>query len=231
METIQNQTSTPADNQLHITVDTEHGGIRAAGCFTFMLGTIISFVILQNIFVNGGLLVGFASVLIGLGLTYFSDTMLKRYWPSTRAIQVKDDAILITNNNKIELHIDPNQTVNLIMWHFEAPKHPRVPKGWYVIANALEQEGTFIASYSIASPDDFVKLPLSKHSIKFERKKKDKKDNNSSTRDLRAAGQQRRIEEAEFHRGEFGAELKLVDYNLYIDHLMIHFPTWMPQNA
>lgn len=217
---------------LQITVDAEHGGIRTVGCFTFILGTIISFIILQAIFVDGGLLVGFASVFIGLGLTYFSDTMLKRYWPSTRTIQIKDDAILVTNNNKIELHIDPAQTVNTILWHFEAPKHPRVPKGWYVIASALEQEGTYIASYCIASPDDFFKLPLSKQSTKFERRnKKDKKDTSSSVRDLRAAGQQRRIEEAEFHRGEFGAEMKLPDYQAYIDSLIERFPEWMPQDA
>lgn len=231
MDTTLNQTFSHTDDHLHITVDTEHGGIRTVGCFTFILGTIVSFIILQNLISDGGLLVGFASVLIGLGLTYFSDTMLKRYWPSSRAIQINDDAILVTNNNKIELHIDPNQTVNLIMWHFEAPKHPRVPKGWYVIASALEQEGTFIASYSIASPDDFSALPLAKQSIKFERKKKDKKGASTTTRDLRAAGQQRRIEEAEFHRGEFGAEMKLADYRLFIDQLIKQFPAWMPQDA
>ena len=123
----------------------------------------------------------------------------------------------------------PGQSVNLLQWHFEAKRHPRVPKGWYVVANALEQDGEFIVSYSIASPTDFEALPLSRLSQRFERKRR-KKGKGDDAPDLRAAGSQRRIAQAEFHRGELGAEMSLEDYHAYLDYLADTYTTWMPKD-
>lgn len=208
-------------------VDPEHAGVRAAGCFTFFVAAIASFVILNTVVPNGGLIIVGASLVIAVGLTYLSDNLTKRYWPSNRFIQIVDDVITLIQRDKVQGKLDASQNVNLIMWHFQARKHPRVPKGWYVVANALEQDGDYIITYSIASPDDFEKLPLSRLSTEYKRKK-DKSDDES--RDLRKAGNVRRIEQAEFHRGELGAEMTLEDYQAYLDYLVDTYTTWMPKD-
>lgn len=208
-------------------VDTEHGGVRTVGCLTFLIGVVVSFVILNSFIPNGGLIVIGASLALAIGLTYLSDNLTKRYWPSSRYLQLIGDVIQLVQKGETQFEVDATQNVNLLMWHFEAPRHPRVPKGWYVVANALEQDGEYIVTYSIASPDDLNNLPLSRLSTHYVRQKKKLDD---ESRDLRKAGNIRRIEQAEFHRGEFGAEMSLEDYQAYLDYLVDTYTTWMPKD-
>lgn len=211
---------------LEFVVDTEHGGVRTLGCFTFLIGTVISFLIINTLFPNGGLIVLGAALAIAVALTYGVDYLAKRHWPSNRCIQFLDDMIRLVQADVMQSQIDGGQNVNLLMWHFEARRHPRVPRGWYVIANALEQDGEYIVTYSIASPDDFQALPLSRLSTPFQRKKRKRGEKG----DLRKAGNIRRLEQAEFHRGEFGAEMSLKDYQAYLEHLADTYTSWMPKD-
>ena len=208
-------------------VDREHSGVRLLGCFTFLIAVVASYLLVSSFFSNGGLLAVGAALAIAVALTYLADYLAKLYWPSNRVIQFADDMIHLMKGGQPQGAIDGGATVNLLMWHFEAKRHPRVPKGWYVVANALEQDGEMIVSYSIASPDDFAALPLSRLSVKYQKKKKRKK---GATQNLREAGVQRRIAQAEFHRGELGAELSLDDYHAYLDYLADTYTTWMPKD-
>lgn len=207
-------------------VDREHSGVRMLGCFTFLFSAIFSYFLISSLFSNGGLLAVGASLAIAVALTYLSDHLAKRYWPSNRFIQFADDMIQLLKGEQLQGAIDGGATVNLLMWHFEAKRHPRVPKGWYVVANALEQDGEMIVSYSIASPADFEALPLSRLSVKYQKKKRKK----GEAQNLREAGAQRRIAQAEFHRGELGAELTLDDYHAYLDYLADTYTSWMPKD-
>ncbi len=211
---------------LEFAVDKEHSGVRMVGCLTFLIGSVLSYLILNTIIPNGGLLVIGAALAISIGLTYAADYLTKTYWPSNRTIQFVDDIIRLVKGDMIQGEIDAAYNVNLLMWHFEAKRHPRVPKGWYVVANALEQDGEYIVSYSIVSPEDFAALPLSRLSARYQRKK-DKKDD---TRDLREAGNMRRISQAEFHRAELGAEMSPEDYHAYLDYLADTYTSWMPKD-
>lgn len=211
---------------LEFQVDKEHSGIRMVGCLTFLIGAVVSFLIINTIFPNGGLIVIGAALALAVALTYAADYLSKTYWPSNRAIQFVDDIILLVNGKQIQGEIDAGANVNLLQWHFEAKRHPRVPKGWYVVANALEQDGDYIVSYSIASPADFEALPLSRLSKKYQRKRNKK----GESRDLREAGDMRRIVQAEFHRGELGAEMSLDDYQAYLDYLADTYTSWMPKD-
>ena len=154
-----------------------------------------------------------------------ADFLSKRYWPSNRAIQFVGDLITLVKGNSVQGEVDAVRNVNLLMWHFEAKRHPRVPKGWYVVANALEQDDDYIITYTIASPTDFDALPLSRLSTRFQRKR-NKKD---EVHDLRKAGNVRRIEKAEFHRSELGAEMSVEDYHAYLDYLADTYTSWMPK--
>ena len=223
MDTMNNPNYPPT---IQFPVDAEHSGVRVVGCFSFLIGTVVSFLILNTLIPNAGLLVVGASIFIAVALTYMSDYLTKKYWPSNRYLQILDDVIRLSKNDAAQHQIDPAQNVNFIMWHFEAPRHPRVPKGWYVVANALEQDGEYIVTYSIASPKNFEELPLSRLSTHY-RRKKDKSDDKQ---DLRQAGAMRRIQQAEFHRGEFGAEMALEDYQDYLDYLVDTYTSWMPKD-
>ena len=210
---------------LEFQVDEEHSGVRIVGCLTFLIGAVAGYLIINTFIPNGGLLTIGLALALAVAMTYGADYLGKTYWPSNRAIQFLDDMILLVKGDQIQGEIDAGQNVNLLQWHFEAKRHPRVPKGWYVIANALEQDGEYIVSYSIASPSDFEALPLSRLSQKYQRKKNRKDD----SRDLREAGSQRRIAQAEFHRGELGAEMSLEDYHAYLDYLADTYTSWMPK--
>ena len=211
---------------LEFEVDREHSGIRMLGCLTFFLSSLIGFLILNTFIPNGGLIVIGAALVIAVALTYATDHLGKIYWPSNRTIQFVDDIIRLMKGSTVQGEIDAEQNVNLLIWHFETKRHPRVPKGWYVVANALEQDGDYIVSYSIVSPQDFNALPLSRLSVRYQRKKEKK----GETSDLREAGSHRRIAQAEFHRGEFGAELSLEDYHAYLDYLADTYTSWMPKD-
>lgn len=214
---------------LEIPVDKEHSGVRIVGCLTFLISVIVSYFVISSIVSGGGLLTIGAALAIAVGLTYVADYLGKTYWPSNRAIQFVDDMIVLVKGDQVQGEIDAGQDVNLLQWHFEAKRHPRVPKGWYVVANALEQDGEFIVSYSIASPTDFEALPLSRLSQRYQRKKP-RKGKDGESRDLREAGSQRRIAQAEFHRGELGAEMSLEDYRAYLDYLADTYISWMPKD-
>lgn len=224
MDTINNPNHAPS---IEYNVDAEHAGVRTLGCITFLFGSVAGFFILNTIIPNGGLIVVGLSIALAVGLTYTSDMLTKKYWPSTRYLQILDDVIRLVQKDITQSQVDPHQNVNFMMWHFEAPRHPRVPKGWYVVANALEQDGEYIVIYSIASPEDFEALPLSRLSTRYVRKSK---KSNDESRDLRKAGAIRRIEQAEFHRGELGAEMKLEDYQDYLDYLVDTYTSWMPKD-
>ena len=211
---------------LEFEVDREHGGVRLLGCLTFLFSSVASYFALGTIFTSSGLIVVGAALAIAVGLTYLADFLSKRYWPSNRAIQFAGDIIQLVKGDQVQGEIDAAATVNLLMWHFEARRHPRVPKGWYVVANALEQDGDMIVSYSIASPQDFEALPLSRLSVRYQRKKRKK----GEPENLREAGAQRRIGQAEFHRGELGAEMTLDDYREYLDFLADTYTSWMPKD-
>lgn len=208
-------------------VDREHSGVRMVGCVAFGFGSLLSYVILSSIIPQGGLITIGAALFIAVALTYGADYLTKRYWPSNRFIQFAGDVIKLVSGGKVQGAIDAEQNVNLLMWHFEAKRHPRVPKGWYVVANALEQDGEYIVSYSIVSPTDFESMPLSRLSVRYQRKKKRKNDDG---RDLREAGAHRRIAQAEFHRGELGAEMSQEDYYAYLDYLADTYTAWMPKD-
>ncbi len=223
MNTMNDPNNSPS---IQFTVDAEHTGVRTVGCLTFVLGTVGSFLILNSIVPNGGLIIGGASIALAVGLTFIADNLTKRYWPSNRFIQIIDDIIQLVQNDVTQAKLDTSQTVNFMAWHFEASRHPRVPKGWYVVASALEQDGEYIVSYTIASPKDFDNLPLSRLSTKYERKK----DKSGDNRDLRKAGNIRRIEQAEAFRAEEGAEFLLEDYQAYLDYLVDTYPSWMPKD-
>lgn len=213
---------------LEMPVDAEHGGIRLAGCAAF-LGTSIVATLIFNIIISGFLVIAIMlGIVAAAGVTYLLDRTLKGNWPSGRKLIVHAEQILLSKDTKVERSVDPTKQVNPLLWRFEVKRSSRVKKGWYVVAMSLEQDGEHLPIYTFCSPEDFEKLPASGQYSALTRPDRDAK--RSSERDMRLAGQQRRLHEAEMDRGMSGAELSLEQYIECFDTLQAKFPKWMPRD-
>lgn len=214
-------------NTLSFPVDAEHTGIRAVGCLT-LVGSGI------GLFLLGGILTNLSALVVILGSIFFAalisfglEKYLKQTWPSGRVLEVNTETIRIRKNEDIERSIDPQQLVNVLTWTFKVKRAARVKKGWHVMSISLEQDGAYIPVYTFASPEDFENLPFSQHFTMLERDKKNKKEKTKTSTNMRRAGEQRRLHEAEYDRGVFGAEVTLPEFIDYIEFLQKNYATWM----
>lgn len=213
---------------LHIPVDKEHAGIRSAGCAIFAGVTLFSYLLISVLLPQLAFLGAILALVIGAGATHLADRQLKARWPSGRFVNVREDGVHISRQGKLERGIDPQKQTNVLLWYFEVPRATRVPKGWYVIACALEQDGTMIPTYTFCPPDEFDKLPLTGQYVKLMRKKEVERA--ESEREMRLAGQQRRLHTAEYDRSLAGAEMERQHFEQYLRALQERFAEWMPRD-
>jgi hypothetical protein len=223
IETLSPTTTSPIAN-LELSVDAEHTGIRAAGCGVFALALMGSFVIFNLLMPEALLVILVGSLVTAGAISYFADMRLKTLWPSGRRLFANAETIQLKRHDKEESVIHPNQQVNVLPWRFEVKRNGRVKKGWYVVALALEQDDVFIPVYTFASPDQFDKMPL-KHA--FDILQPPEKVKAGSGREMRLAGQQRRLHTAEKVREMNGAEMTLPQFEQYIEFLQKNYPSWM----
>jgi hypothetical protein len=125
--------------------------------------------------------------------------------------------------------INAQEPFSVLMWRFQTKKRSRVPKGWFVIACALEQNDTYLSVYTFASPGD---AELLQKRFKFTTLASEKEANAKDVRQdsLRFAGEQRRLRLAETFRWNSGAEMSLADFETFIARLNGQFSQWMPLN-
>jgi hypothetical protein len=204
-------------------VDPEHGGLRFAIVGVFILTGVGAYLLLSVVFpqADGLNLIAFGGALAAAALlTQVADAAFKRRWPSGRTVQISGDHIQFALRDKIQREIDGSQHVNVLLWRFEITKRTRIPKGWYMVALALQQDDLYLPVYTFVSPDDFDKLVYSKQYVKLQKQPDDS--------DMRLAGQQRRLRIAEEARWIEGGEMSKEDYEAYIARLRRQFPAWMP---
>jgi len=210
---------------LRLTVDPEHGGLRTAVLGSFIgvgiLGYLISGALLSG-YSFGGILSVAIGLLAAVLITRTVESRLKARWPSGRVLEVTSETIRLTLRGEPQREIDPTQHVNVLMWRFVISRRARVPKGWYVVALGLMQENIYIATYTFMSAEDYKALPLAESYVVLSPPKK-------SESDIRLAGQQKRLREAEVWRWNEGAEVSNQDFLAYFTRLQAQFPVWMVQ--
>ncbi|MDQ7024447.1 MAG: hypothetical protein Q9P01_14120 [Anaerolineae bacterium] len=221
------QTTPTTHNSRSFAVDAEHTGIRSVGCLALVGSGILLFFIGGMLTNLPALVVIFGSITLAAIISYGLEKYLKQTWPSGRVLEVNPETIILRKHQEIESSINPQQLVNVLTWTFKVKRATRVKKGWHVVSISLEQDGDYIPVYTFASPEEFENLPLSEHFTMLERNKKSKKEKTKTSTNMRHAGEQRRLHEAEYNRGIIGAEVTLSEFTEYIEFLQKNYAKWM----
>jgi len=217
---------TQTDNSVQFPVDPEPFGFRLTLVIILIIGIIVGYLLISALFSSSGfnILAIIGGILFGALILQIAEYLLKPYWKSNRFLHITADkiALISTKTDEIYRSVMPSQQVNVYMWYFEITKRSRAPKGWYVVSITLEQDDIYLPVFALMSQDDYKSLKRSFTKLK------PKSTDDSGDRDLRLAGQQRRLYIAESARGLEGSEMLKANFEQYIEALETRFPQWMP---
>lgn len=209
-------------------VDAEHGRLRLVVVAVFVLAGILAYIVINAVVPSEGLniLAILGSLAIAYGITAILEQALKRRWPSGRSIAVDAEGVTMLKNGGVEQRIDAAQPVMSLLWHFQTKRRSRVPKGWYLLACALEQDDGSVSVYTLVSPDQFKKVEDNERFKALKAKSDTAKSTGRGRDDLLLAGEQRRLLQAENQRWQTGAEMTLDDFSAYLKEVETRFPAW-----
>jgi hypothetical protein len=197
-------------------VDPEHGGLRFAVFGGFLFGglaicSLITFV-LPGGQVGLGILLG---LLGGVGLAVALERSLKGRWLSGRSLEIDGAHVRLLQQEVLQMDIEP-AAAEVVYWRFQPRKRGRVPAGWWLVACGLVHEDRRLSLFTLMSEDAFQALP---NHERFKILVKSEQKNNAAAEQIRLAGEQRRLYEAEAHRWQFGAELQQADFAVCLARL------------
>ena len=208
-------------------VDREHIRLRLGVVVVFVALWCVGFALVNAVIPSAGLNIVaglIAFVVAGIGGRLI-EPRLKQIWPSGRNLTLDDQGARITHNGQLQTSISAAATANVYYWRFKIPRRGRMPKGWYVVACALQQDDTYLPVYTFASPD---KAEQFNQITRFTELVSEKgKPNKAKAESLRAAGEQRRLHMAEEHRWHSGGELTNEDFEQFLRSLNGQFPLWI----
>lgn len=206
-----------------IPVDPEPFNLRLIMIGILVVSAIIGYFIIGLLVQASGfnLIAIFGAIVVGAVTLQLVEKPLKQRWPRTRFINISPDSITVTHGDTTFREIDPRQQVNVYKWYFTVERRSRVPKGWFVVGCALEQDELYLPVYMLVDPKSFE--PIRNQFAQLQSKKK-------VNNDLRLAGQQRRLHVAESARGLDGSEMSIDDFKLFLTTLETYFPRWMPKS-
>ncbi len=209
----------------HLPVDVEHLGIRVAVPLLAIAALVLALwggpQLLDALALRGsqlGLCLLPAAILASVGTAFLSDRLLKRYWPSKRALLVDDEYLILREKDRPDQVIAWGARINLLAWRFTIRRRGRVPKGHVCLAAQLLQDEKQLTVYTFLNP---------KHSDRLEHfevftplvPRSSLSDGRLS---LRVAGEQRRLLQAEDERWRNGAELTTEDFILLWGEIWRH---------
>lgn len=214
-----------------IPVDREHGALRLAVVVIFVAAWAVSFIVLSAVIPNEGF--SLLAVLVGFGIAYgvtaLTERVLKTRWPSGRVVEVDKGGVKLMLRGKLQQEMMSEDPVSTVLWTFKISKRARVPKGWSMLACGLEYEGQYLTVYTFMSPSQLEGYEMAEQHKKLIAKRKGKSDADARE-DLRVAGEQRRLRDAENNRWMFGAEMTPPDFITFVSRIKNQFPEWMPVN-
>lgn len=200
-----------------IPVDREHGGLRAV-IFLLFIGLAVILFLAINALVPARVinLIALLGALIGAAaITYVVEQQLKLRWKSGKSIKIDLNGVTLFSARDGDIQIPLQRDVQLLRWRFKIARRARVPKGWYMVATALQHNDDSLAVYTLMSPDAYEVFDPAGRFTKLE--KPDKKQTGGDS--LRLAGEQRRLHRAESIRWHEGAEMTNEDFMLYVEQV------------
>lgn len=211
--------------QVVFPVDPEHAALRLTVIASFFVVLILSYFIISVILPQQGInVIGFV---VGLGVAAVTvqviDAAFKRRWPSGRTLEIDAQGVRLALRGETQFEITPTEPAQALLWRFEIQRRARAPKGWYVVAIALNQGDVYLPVYTFMSPQDFHAMPLNE---KYTALSKDKPLAEAAN-DFRAAGHERRLRSAENARWSAGAEIDKANFHAYLDTLRRRYPEWL----
>lgn len=219
------QTQQDIRETITIPVDPEPTSFRLMLLAVLFGGVIVGYILTNALFgISSCSLVGiFGGLGFGALSMQLAERFLKLRWKSNKAIHLSYTSINLEERGKNEQIIDPTKEFDVHMWRFEIKRRHRVPKGWYVVAIALEQDDIFLPIFALSSPEDLESLDIAdRFSVLAPRKQVERE-----TQDLRLAGKQRRLLRAESARNLDGVEMEMGHFVTYLTWLRTYFPEWM----
>ena len=135
-------TTTSRLGVVHFPVDSEHGGVRMAVLVGFVVSTALLFAIASAAIPSQGLniIAGLIAFAGAIGISRLLEPFLKTRWPSGRALEMTPDMIRLTRHAQSQVEIGTLEPIRIHLWRFPVKRRARVPKGWNVMACALEQD-------------------------------------------------------------------------------------------
>ena len=206
-------------------LDPEHAGLRAAMLLGFILIWLLVFMLARALLrIDGAVVIsivaGFAAATL---LARHLEKWLKRRWPSGRSVALTGRRIRLLKRGQEQESLNAEQAIAVLTWCFRISRRSRVPKGWFMVACALEQDERHIPVYAFVPPDEFESMqrPGQFTQLQGRRQRRDSSD-------LRLAGEQKRLHSAEQIRWMQGGEMSRDEFRAYLRFLQQRFPEWMP---
>jgi hypothetical protein len=163
-------------------------------------------------------------VLIGAGLSWLTEKVLLRLWPSGRSLTVEASHIELKSSGNL-VRIDWTRPINVQSWRFVVPRtRTFVPKGWFCLSCRLAQDDRIVTVYTFANPDEAQKLP---QWSAFEHLISQKDATGPGSEHLSAiVSEQGNLRAAERDRWEFGAEMTRADFVDFIATVDARIANW-----
>lgn len=206
---------------LRIPVDPEHTGLRLAvtGAF-FGVSAAVSIaliVLLPRDLCAAYVLVGLAA---GYGGALLVERQLRGRWHSGRTVELDPAGVRLLAKGSVERSAAVGLDTDVLCWRFEIRnRRGMIPKGWYLLACALRQQDKIIAVYTFMSPQTFDALP-SRDRFKL---LQGRERGRNTADDMRLAGEQKRLYEAETQRWREGAEMPADQFIAYTERITSMF--------
>ncbi len=216
-------------------VDRNHTPLRLTILISFFVFAFIVYLVTSLVVSSSGLnLVAILAAFVG---GYLFSSLLERFlqnrWQSGRRVEITPEKVALVKKSNVEIEVPTEGEVGTaLFWTFVIKRRSHVPKGWSLLAIALQpaHQDRYLTIYSLISPKDLKTFPnrdLFKEVIG--NKEAQKQDQQESLRgDLRMAGEQRRLRQAENDRWINGAEMNLEDFTQYVEQIKTLFPEWLP---
>ncbi len=151
-------TSSPTQPIL-LRADQEHAGLRTAVIIIFFTLILLLYFVIVSVWSEVSFLLScILALLFGATLAYGIEQLLKKRWPSGRALLMDDQSIQTQDKNEVGVMIRWGDKPLALSWWFHLKgfrrggRERRMPKDWLCVATQLRDAENELIAYAFLSP-------------------------------------------------------------------------------